>query len=509
MSHNSKIKDTETHFIIDPSTRTVTNESSSNNIIVQYDHNSERFTFEMPRYVDGHDMAESTEVRVQYINSASTGMTKTPGVYICDDLAIDPEDENLVTFSWLLSSAATQYIGFLYFSIQFVCLNGDEVEYAWNTGIYKDIVIIESINNGESAMTNNVDALIAYRNTIIEQVSAGITNGRIGYVDILANKWVGGSSPYSQVVQIEGVTENTQVDLTPSVEQLAVFHNKDLAFVTANTGGTVTVYAVGQRPANNYNIQVTMKEVVAESNTIIGVTVGTPMSMQKIDKDLAHIADTNNPHEVKIGQIGAAPAGYGYGENLPIVTGSTDEEFLANIEALCAEKIKFSTFQVVIYPPEVAFDGNSFIAQIWQNSDNNGNKFIKINAHGTTSSMAFQRVCYGSTWSEPEWENPPMLSGVVYRTTERHNGAPVYTACIYYGKGSSTGSFNINTHTVTGTNVKYLDAFCKADNPSGWSFNIDGLSYGEYGSGAAMFSIIHQGDLSGHDIYLTVKYYKV
>ena len=147
MAHVDKIQDNETHFIIDPATRTITNASPGNNIIVQYDHNSERFTFEIPRYVDGHDMSESDEVRVHYLNSASTGLTKTPGMYICRDLEISKDDENLVTFSWVLSSATTQYIGSLYFSIQFVCFDGKLIDYAWNTGIYKDIVIIESINN--------------------------------------------------------------------------------------------------------------------------------------------------------------------------------------------------------------------------------------------------------------------------------------------------------------------------------------------------------------------------
>lgn len=32
----------------------------------------------------------------------------------------------------------------------------------------------------------------------------------------------------------------------------------------------------------------------------------------------------------------------------------------------------------------------------------------------------------GSGWSEWEWENPPMLLGVEYRTTERYLGKPVY-----------------------------------------------------------------------------------
>ena len=84
---------------------------------------------------------------------------------------------------------------------------------------------------------------------------------RIGEVKILANAWVGDSSPYSQVVNVEGVTANSQVDLTPSVEQLVVFYEKDLTFVTENDNGVVTVYAIGQKPTNDYTIQVTITEV--------------------------------------------------------------------------------------------------------------------------------------------------------------------------------------------------------------------------------------------------------
>ena len=51
------------------------------------------------------------------------------------------------------------------------------------------------------------------------------------------------------------------MDLTPDVEQLAVFYEKDLCFVTENEGGVVTVYAIGQKPANDYTIQVTITEV--------------------------------------------------------------------------------------------------------------------------------------------------------------------------------------------------------------------------------------------------------
>ena len=87
------------------------------------------------------------------------------------------------------------------------------------------------------------------------------SSARIANVDILAANWVGDASPYSQVVEIAGITENSQVDLTPSVEQLVIFHEKDLGFVTENDDGVVTIYAIGQKPLDDYTMQVTITEV--------------------------------------------------------------------------------------------------------------------------------------------------------------------------------------------------------------------------------------------------------
>jgi hypothetical protein len=84
---------------------------------------------------------------------------------------------------------------------------------------------------------------------------------KIGDVTLLASAWKGKDNLYSQVVTINGVTARSQVDLTPSVEQLIVFYEKDLTFVTENENGVVTVYAIGQKPTNDYTIQVTITEV--------------------------------------------------------------------------------------------------------------------------------------------------------------------------------------------------------------------------------------------------------
>lgn len=84
---------------------------------------------------------------------------------------------------------------------------------------------------------------------------------RISHVSMFASAWQGSDNLYSQVVTIDGITEYSKVDLLPSVEQLAIFHNKDLAFVTENEDGVVTVYAIGDKPTLDYTMQVQITEV--------------------------------------------------------------------------------------------------------------------------------------------------------------------------------------------------------------------------------------------------------
>ena len=86
---------------------------------------------------------------------------------------------------------------------------------------------------------------------------------RLTEVVLLASEWVGDESPYSQVVTVDGVTEYSKVDLQPSVEQLEVFHDKDIAFSTENEDGVITVYAIGDKPTQDYTIQATVMEVSA------------------------------------------------------------------------------------------------------------------------------------------------------------------------------------------------------------------------------------------------------
>jgi hypothetical protein len=110
--------------------------------------------------------------------------------------------------------------------------------------------MLEHIEDGIVALCNAVKLL--RKNT---------GGSRISYLTIYADKWVGTDSPYSQVVEVVGATNTSQIDITPSAEQLSIFHKKDLAFVAENEDGVITVSAVGQKPESDYTLQVTITEV--------------------------------------------------------------------------------------------------------------------------------------------------------------------------------------------------------------------------------------------------------
>lgn len=66
---------------------------------------------------------------------------------------------------------------------------------------------------------------------------------------------------FSQEVSIDGVTSDSQIELQLSAEQIMIFYEKDVTFWAENENGVVTVYCIGQKPANDYEIQATITEV--------------------------------------------------------------------------------------------------------------------------------------------------------------------------------------------------------------------------------------------------------
>lgn len=172
MAHIHETKDAETHFIINATSREISN-ADELPALVQNDHNSERFTFVIPRYIDGHDMSICNKTQVHYLNIDSATKAQYADVYEVDDLHIDEADETKVVCTWLISRYATQYAGSLNFIIQYACEKDGVIDYAWNTAIFKGIIVKNGINNTALIMTEYTDILEKWKQEILEGVGQG------------------------------------------------------------------------------------------------------------------------------------------------------------------------------------------------------------------------------------------------------------------------------------------------------------------------------------------------
>ena len=174
LAHKHNIYDTDNHYTISAVDRSITNVSPTKVLVMQYDHNSERLTFELPRYIEEHDMSLCNSVQVHFINT--DGKNTHSDVYEVKDLQVSPDGENVVICSWLISQNATQYAGSLGFLVRFACIGDDGViEYAWNTDIYKNLSVQSGIYNSEIIVEQYADILEQWKEELFS--AAGGSGG--------------------------------------------------------------------------------------------------------------------------------------------------------------------------------------------------------------------------------------------------------------------------------------------------------------------------------------------
>lgn len=237
MAHLHSVYDNDKHFSIDPVTREIINESGKF-VLIQHDHNSERFTFEIPKEVDGHDMSLCNVVRVHYLNieldkanpealTEEAGSVETvvlddaiyiptgtvgTGIYESDDVQISPDSEDVVICSWLISRNATQYLGTLNFIVRFACVTDDGTEeYGWSTAIHEGIIISDGIYNSDIIVEEYADMLEKWRADVYQKVQEQIDAAVEGAMlfnfsaNIPADGWIVEDDHAHQQISIEGL----------------------------------------------------------------------------------------------------------------------------------------------------------------------------------------------------------------------------------------------------------------------------------------------------------------
>ena len=180
MVHTHPVIDKDHHFIIDPISRAITNADNKKRALMQYDHNSERFTFEIERFVEGHDLMLCNKVEVHYRNVGSSSRTTIIGVYEVVDMEL--ADENTIMFSWLISNNATRHAGKLMFLVVFGCVEEGELVYRWHSDINDSISITSGMNNGEAITAAYPDILTQWKEDLYASVY-GMETTRVGNVE--------------------------------------------------------------------------------------------------------------------------------------------------------------------------------------------------------------------------------------------------------------------------------------------------------------------------------------
>lgn len=267
MAHIHDVFDTEPRYSIDPVKRTISHLSKDEELIVQGDHNSERFAFELPKYIDGHDMSLCNQVRVHYIN-IGTDNRRREDVYDVDDLQSDPEDSSRLVFSWLISANATSLAGSLNFAIQFKCIDVStgEADYVWNTVPYTGIKVSSGINSSDTVATKVSDILDTWYSRLVESGDTGIdrveeaTNAALNRIDekavYFANAIDGSAS--GEAVRIDGVSpisHPVQVQLK-SKNLFMVPYARTLDGVTLSIDGEGVVHLNGMaEKSGNFQVE--------------------------------------------------------------------------------------------------------------------------------------------------------------------------------------------------------------------------------------------------------------
>lgn len=219
-------------LVIDPITRKISTKYEKIRL-AKNDNNSMRITFEMPRYVRGHDMSNCSTIEVHYDNISIDRKQKHSDVYVVTDIIVAPEDDETINFSWLVSRGATQIVGNVDFSLHFGCNEDPDLEYAWHTTTYSGIVVLESKHNTQSVVEKHPDLVASILDYVDKKIS------EFDAVDIAQE-----TGDSTEAVMSQKATTDALAGKVDKVDA------KRIVYGTGNNGEPVQRY-ISQTPSTN------------------------------------------------------------------------------------------------------------------------------------------------------------------------------------------------------------------------------------------------------------------
>lgn len=201
----SLIIDGDPHFIINPISREIVNNSKKTDLI-QFDHNSERITFECPHFIEGHDMTFCNKVVIDY----SVGESK--GVYEVNDLAVKEDDSDTVVFTWLISSNVTTTLGKIKFALTFKCVLPDgSVTYKWGTKRNDTLQCLET-EQGNAWVAYDYPDILEQWKTIIFDAKDNSVKDIVSSTNNGVAKIVAEGKIQTQAINTTGITVKNDIE---------------------------------------------------------------------------------------------------------------------------------------------------------------------------------------------------------------------------------------------------------------------------------------------------------
>ena len=144
---------TEAHIVVD-SNRFITVPEELKRIAVQFDNNMETVTFDCPRYWDGIDMSKM-KVYINYLTKSNVR-----GMYWAEKVTVDPQDDTIMHFDWLITRNVTLVKGPISFlvCIRDVDEEGNESNH-WNSELNQEMYVSEGLECEESILEQYPDII--------------------------------------------------------------------------------------------------------------------------------------------------------------------------------------------------------------------------------------------------------------------------------------------------------------------------------------------------------------
>jgi hypothetical protein len=91
--------------------------------------------------------------------------------------------------------------------------------------------------------------------------SIAASKPKITTVTLPAANWTGATNPWSQEVTINGLTATCKIDPQLTALQIVELQNEEITLMFQNDNGVATAWAIGNKPTEDYTLQILLTEV--------------------------------------------------------------------------------------------------------------------------------------------------------------------------------------------------------------------------------------------------------